>query len=76
MFPKLLGHKDIPTGFCIHVPDLLKAIIQPPVKEELRPILSKMIQFGLKIKKIRVSTFWIPETSSFPARGQHNFLAQ
>ena len=55
-----------------HVPDLLESIIQPPglVKEELRPILFKMTQIRSKIKKIRVSTFWIPEVRSFPAEGQ------
>ena len=38
-----------------HVPDLLEAIIQPPglVKEELQPMLFKMIQSGSKITKIR-----------------------
>ena len=42
-----------------HVPDLLEAIMRPtdPVKEELRQKLSKMIQFGPKIKKIKVCTF-------------------
>ena len=42
-----------------HVPDLLEAIIQLPglVKEELRQKLFKMIQFGSKIKKLRVCTF-------------------
>ena len=46
-----------------HVPDLLEAIIQPPehVKDELRRKLFKTIQIGSKIKKMRVSTFWIPE---------------
>ena len=55
-----------------HVPDLLESITQPPglVKEELRPISSKMDQFGSKILQIKVSTFWIPEIQSFPARGQ------
>ena len=55
-----------------HVPDLLESIIQPPgpVKEELRPILFKMDQFGSKISKIKVSTFWIPEIRSFRAAGQ------
>ena len=55
-----------------HVPDLLEAIIQPPglVKEELRPILFKMSQFGSKVKKIKVSTFWILEIQSFSAEGQ------
>ena len=55
-----------------HVPDLLESTIQPPglVKEELRQKLFKMIQFGLKITKIRVSTFWIPEIRSFPTGGQ------
>ena len=55
-----------------HMPDLLEAIIQPPdpVKEELRQKLLKMTQFESKIKKIRVSTFWIPEFRSFRAAGQ------
>ena len=46
-----------------HVPDLLEAIMRPtdPVKEELRPILSKLCQFGSKNQQIKVSTFWIPE---------------
>ena len=61
-----------------HVPDLLASIMRPtdPVKEELRPILSKMSQIRYKIKKIKVSTFWIPEIQSFPAGGQHNLLTQ
>ena len=61
-----------------HVPDLLEAIIQPtdPVKEELRQKLFKMNQFDPEIKKFKVSTFWIPEIQSFPARGQHNLLTQ
>ena len=61
-----------------HVPDLLEAIIQPPdpVKDELRQKLFKMTQFESKIKKTRVSTFWIPEIQNFPAGGQHNLLAQ
>ena len=55
-----------------HVPDLLEAIIQPPglVKEELRQKLFKITQFESKIKKMRVSEFWIPEIQSFPAGGQ------
>ena len=55
-----------------HVPDLLEAIMRPtdPVKEELRQKLSKIDQFGSKIKKMRVSKFWIPEFRSFPAGGQ------
>ena len=54
------------------VPDLLEAIMRPTclVKEELRPILSKLSQFGPKIQKIKVSTFWIPEIRCFPAGGQ------
>ena len=42
-----------------HVPDLLEAIMRPtdPVKDELRQKLSKIDQFGSKIKKIRVCTF-------------------
>ena len=61
-----------------HVPDLLESIMKPtdPVKEELRQKLSKMIQFGSKIKQMRVSKFWIPEIQIFPAGGQHNLLAQ
>ena len=61
-----------------HVPDLLESIMRPtdPVKEELRQKLFKIIQFGSKIKKMRVSKFWIPEIQSFPAGGQHNLLAQ
>ena len=61
-----------------HVPDLLESIIQPPdpVKEALRQKLFKMTQFGSKIKKMRVSKFWIPEIQNFPAGGQHNLLAQ
>ena len=55
-----------------HVPDLLESIIQPPdpVKEELRQKLFKIDQFGSKIKKMRVSKFWIPEIQNFPAGGQ------
>ena len=39
-----------------HVPDLLDAIMRPKpfVKEELRPISFKIIQFKHKITKIRV----------------------
>ena len=42
-----------------HVPDLLESIMRPtdPVKDEVRQKLFKMIQFGSKIKKIRVCTF-------------------
>ena len=55
-----------------HVPDLLEAIIQPlgHVKEALRQKLSKITQLGSKIKKMRVSKFWIPEIQNFPAGGQ------
>ena len=62
-----------------HVPDLLEAIIRPtdPVKEELRQNLFKTIQFDpkwlklcQKIKKVKVSTFWIPKIQSFRAAGQ------
>ena len=61
-----------------HVPDLLESIMRPtdPVKDELGQKLSKIDQFGSKIKKIRVSKFWIPEIQNFPAGGQHNLLAQ
>ena len=55
-----------------HVPDLLESIMRPKdsVKEELRQKLSKIDQFGSKIKKMRVSKFWIPEIQNFPAGGQ------
>ena len=61
-----------------HVPDLLESIMKPKdlVKEELRQKLFIIDQFASKIKKMRVSTFWIPEIQSFPAGGQHNLLAQ
>ena len=44
-----------------HMPDLLEPIMRPTdlVKEELRQKLFKMIQFGSKIKKIRVCTFQV-----------------
>ena len=55
-----------------HVPDLLEAIMRPtdPVKEELQQKLSKIDQISSKIKKMRVSKFWIPEFRSFRAAGQ------
>ena len=55
-----------------HVPDLLESIMRPtdPVKDELRQKLSKIDQFESKIKKMRVSKFWIPEIQNFPAGGQ------
>ena len=61
-----------------HVPDLLESIMRPtdPVEDELRQKLSKIDQFGSKITKMRVSKRWIPEIQNFPARGQHNLLAQ
>ena len=61
-----------------HVPDLLESIIRPPdpVKDEFRQKLSKIDQFGSKIKKMRVSKFWSPEFQNFAAGGQHNLLAQ
>ena len=61
-----------------HVPDLLEAIMRPtdPVKDELWQKLFKIIQISPKIKKMKVSKFWIPEIQKFPAGGQHNLLAQ
>ena len=61
-----------------HVLDLLESIMRPkdPVKEELRQKLFIMTQIDSKIKKMRVSKFWIPEIQSFRAAGQHNLLAQ
>ena len=60
-----------------HMPDLLESIMRPPgpVKEELRQKLFKMTQFDSKIRKMRVSKFWILEIQNFPAGGQHNLLA-
>ena len=59
------------------VPDLLEAILRPTclVKEELRRNLFKMTQFRSKIKKIKVSTFWIPEIRSFPPEANARLLA-
>ena len=61
-----------------HVPELMESIMRPtdPVKEELRQKLFKIDRFDSKIKKMRVSKFWIPEFQNFPAGGQHNLLAQ
>ena len=61
-----------------HTPDLMESIMRPtdPVKDELRQKLFKIYQISSKIKKMRVSKFWIPEIQSFPAGGQHNLLAQ
>ena len=55
-----------------HVPGLLESKMRPTffVKEEFRPILFKITQFGSKAPKMKVSTFWIPEIQSFPAGGQ------
>ena len=55
-----------------HVLDLLEPIMKPKlfVKEELLPTLFKMRKIILKIKTIRVSTFWVLEIQSFPAGGQ------
>ena len=55
-----------------HVPDLLESIMRPtgPVKDELRQKLFKITQIESKIKKTRVSEFWIPEIQNFPAGGQ------
>ena len=58
------------------MPDLLEAIMRPtdPVKDELRQKLSKIDQFESKIKKIRVSTFWIPEIQSFAPQANASLL--
>ena len=59
-----------------HVPNLLEPINQPPglVKEELRPILFKMIQLWSKITKIKVSTFWIRNSKVFPPEANASLL--
>ena len=51
---------------------LLDSMMRPTflVEEELRLILFNMSQFGSKISKIKVSTFWILEIRHFPVRGQ------
>ena len=38
--------------------------------------LKEKLHFWAKIKKMRVSKFWIPEFRSFRAAGQHSLLAQ
>ena len=55
-----------------HVPDLLESIMRPKlfVKEEIRPILPKMIKIGSKITKIKVSTFLDSGNPKFSAGGQ------
>ena len=55
-----------------HVPDPLESTMRlsDPVKEELRPILFRMIQLRYKIQEFRVSTFWTLEIRCFPAGGQ------
>ena len=61
-----------------HVPDLLESMMKPadPVNDELWQKLSQIDKFESKIKKIRVSKFWIPKIQGFPAGGQHTLLAQ
>ena len=39
-------------------------------KRRVTETLMNMTQFGSKITKIKVSTFWIPEIRCFPAGGQ------
>ena len=58
-----------------NVVDLLESMIKPtdPVKEELRQKLFKITQFGSKIKKMRVSKFWIPEIQIFPPEANTTF---
>ena len=58
-----------------HVLDLLESIMKSPdpVKDELRQKLFKIIQFESKIKKMRVSTFWIPEVRVFPPEANTTF---
>ena len=53
-------------------PDLVESIMKPSglVKEELRLILFKMGQSESQVTKIKVSTFWIPESRRIPAGGQ------
>ena len=60
-----------------HVPDLVESIIQPPglVKEELRPILSKMGQFGSEITKINVKLVGFRKSKVFPPEANANLLA-
>ena len=60
-----------------HVPDLLEAILRPTclVKEELRPILFKMIQIRSKIKEFSALTFSIPKSDVFPPEANASLLA-
>ena len=59
-----------------HVPDLLESIMRPtdPVKKKLRPNLFKISEFGAKIPKIKVSTFWW-KSEVFPLEANASLLA-
>ena len=59
------------------VPDLLEAIMRPtcPVKEELRPILFKIMQFGSKIKKSRFQLFGFRKSKVFLPEANARLLA-
>ena len=59
------------------VPDLLESIMRPTclVKEELRPILSKLSQFGSKITEIKASTFGLRKSDVFPPEANARLLA-
>ena len=59
-----------------HVPDLLESIMRPtdPVKEELRPILVKMIQIKSKITNMRVSTFGFRKSEGFAPQANASLL--
>ena len=57
------------------MPDLLESIMRPtdPAKEELRQKLFRITQISSKIKKMRVSKFWIPEFQNFPPEANTTF---
>ena len=60
-----------------HMPDPLESIMRPtdPVKEELRPILLKMIQFGSKIEKVRAQLFGFRKSRASPPESNASLLA-
>ena len=59
-----------------HVLDPLEAIMRPtdPVKEELRPNLFKMSQFGSKIQKARLQRFGFQKSKVFPLEANASLL--
>ena len=59
------------------VPDLLESVMKPtdPVKEELRPNLITLKQFGSNMPKSKVSTFWTRKSQVFLPVADASLLA-